>query len=437
MRGILSKISCVIILVMLISFTGCTSSSDRDSSSRPENLNANKIVIWAFDQYITAAHEAVQLYQRDNPEVEFEVIELSQDDLVQKFRIALASGTSDSLPDIIIEEDYNMKGYLHYYQDSFVELTPYLDASNYMDFKLENSIYNNELYALPYDSGTSALFYRLDILEQAGYTSADLENITWDEFIVIGQDVKEKTGTYMLPISPEGNIEGRIMLQSTGQWYYDLEGKLNIENNTALVDMMKTLGSLFDSGIVYRVSAWDDIISSFYNGSVACVVGGSWWAPIIADNPEQSGLWRMTSIPRMSGNSEYTNYSNIGGCGWMVINKSQADKAIDFLVSTFATDKELINTLVEKTQLVTVRKDAIHVPNALKGDPYFGNQNLCETMAVWGENIPSVNYSLHSYEIAYAHGELMTDYLDGLKTEQDILDELQIIAEEIVSSDTL
>ncbi|EML5874115.1 extracellular solute-binding protein, partial [Klebsiella pneumoniae] len=72
---------------------------------------SDKIVIWAFDTSVVAAEEAVKAYKKDNPDVEFEVVEFSQDQLVQKFRVALASGSRKNLPNIIIEEDYNMQGY--------------------------------------------------------------------------------------------------------------------------------------------------------------------------------------------------------------------------------------------------------------------------------------------------------------------------------------
>ncbi|HBT5613152.1 TPA: carbohydrate ABC transporter substrate-binding protein, partial [Klebsiella pneumoniae] len=96
------------------------------------------------------------------------------DQLVQKFRVALASGSRKNLPNIIIEEDYNMQGYFKYYEDYFVDLSDHLDTDDYMDFKITSSTYNDKLLAVPYDSGVSALFYRLDIIQEAGYSGAEL-----------------------------------------------------------------------------------------------------------------------------------------------------------------------------------------------------------------------------------------------------------------------
>lgn len=43
------------------------------------------------------------------------------------------------------------------------------------------------MYGVPFDSGATGFYYRTDYLEQAGYSTADLEDITWNEFIEIGK----------------------------------------------------------------------------------------------------------------------------------------------------------------------------------------------------------------------------------------------------------
>jgi len=417
------KISALfVVLIVLASFSFSSCNRDNDV-----------IVIWAWGSYITAAHEAIAIYRRDvNPDARFEVLELGQYELVQKLNIALASGSMRNLPDIVIEEDYNLKGYIRYFPGKFADLTNYLNPTDFMNFKIANVTYNGRVYGIPYSSGAAAMFFRLDILEQAGFQASDMDGITWERFIEIGQQVKEITGTFMLPISPEGNIEGRIMLQSAGLWYYDEEYNLNILDNIGIEYMMTTIKALFESGIVLRIHSWDDIIAAFYNGLVASVAGGPWWAPIIAENQEQAGLWRVARIPRMSGDPSFTNYSNIAGCSWMVLNRGNQDRAINFLMKTVGTSTELADIMVERGRIVPVLRTAVSVPNAVAGDPFFGGQNFIELMANWGENIPAVNYGHHTYEIAYAHGWLMPDFLRGERTLHETINLLQAEAQTII-----
>lgn len=45
-------------------------------------------------------------------------------------------------------------------------------------------------------------------------------------------------------------------------------------------------------------------------------------------------------------------------------------------------------------------------------------------MAEWGEFVPYCNYSKNSYEIAYAHGEMMNEYIKGVTSVEEMLQEL-------------
>lgn len=425
MRSSMKKSSLLILVIVLLfsmTISGCSPKKESE-----------KIVIWAFDYYIDTAKEAVEEYKEIYPDAEFEIVELGQDDLVEKFRIALASGNKEDLPDIIVEEYYNLKGYLEFYGDYFADLTEYVDPSLYVDFTVKSVTYNEKIWGVPYDTGVGAWFYREDILREAGFAEEDLKNITWDRFVEIGQIVKERTGKYMIPLVPEGNIEGRVMLQSAGSWYYDYDGNLDIEDNQALFDMTETIKMLMESGVVYEVTSWDDIIASFYNGDVAGVIGGSWWSSIIRENETQAGLWRVALPPRMTGDDSYTNYSNCAGCCWLVLNKENDQSAIDFLMNTIAASDSIADKMARSKTVVPALKIGKNTPGAKEGDPYFGNQNIVEIMAEWSEYVPYVNYGLHPYEIAYYHGSLFPDYLRGITTVDDVIDQLQKQAEIIQS----
>jgi len=416
------QVSAVFLIAIFILGTATLSGCNAKSSG--------KLIIWAFDYYIDAAKEAVNEYQsKYSNSVEIEIVELGQSDLVEKFRIALASGKTNSLPDIIFEEYYNLKGYLEYYNDKFVDLTSYIDTSLYVDFTVKSVTYNNRVWGVPYDTGLATWFYRSDIFAEAGFIETDLQNITWDRFVEIGKVIKEKTGKYIIPLVPEGNIEGRIMLQSAGSWYYDENGRLDIENNKAIATMTETIGTLMSSGVVYEVSTWPDIFASFYNEITAGVITGNWGASMISAHNPQFGLWRVAPVPRMSGSSSYTNYSSCGGGAWLVLNKENKEIAIDFLMETLATSNSIADIMIKNETMVPALKSAAKLESAKSGDPYFGNQNLVELMAEWIISIPYVNYGLHPYEIAYFHGSLFPDYLRGDTTVNDVINSLQKQAE--------
>ena len=422
-KGIKIAFSGVLTVMILFVLSSCNNASD--VSSRSDTLT-----IWTYGYSIDVAKEAQRIYFENNKgsNLKLDIIEFGQDDMVQKLNLTLSSGNIDALPDIVYEEDYNLKSYIKYYNNCFVDLTQYIDPNKYVNFKVQNCTYNNKIWAVPYDTGVSAWFYRIDILNQAGYTEKDVENITWDEFISIGKNVFDKTGKYIIPLMPSANMEGRVILQSANSWYYDNEGNLNIVDNQALIDMTETIKEIYNAGIVDRVSAWDDITASIYNEKSAGVIGGSWWADTIMDNSNQSGLWRVTQVPRMSGSQSYTNYGCCGGGSWLVCNTAQQNSAIEFLMDTIATSTELS---------IAMEKSSCVIPSLISESnlqsninlSYFGNQDICTEMTEWGKYVPYCNYSTNSYEIAYAHGELIADYLNNKISLDKVIQELEKEAE--------
>lgn len=53
-------------------------------------------------------------------------------------------------------------------------------------------------YGVPFDAGTAISALRTDLIAEAGLTTADFTDITWDKYIELGKQVKDKTGKAML-----------------------------------------------------------------------------------------------------------------------------------------------------------------------------------------------------------------------------------------------
>jgi len=119
---------------------------------------------------------------------------MAKADVEQKLNTILASGVKTGLPEIVLIEDYNAQKYLQSYPGSFADLTKEFNYKEFANYKVKLMTLNDKVYGVPFDSGVAGFFYRRDYLEQAGFKSADLENITWDRFIEIGKTVKAKTG---------------------------------------------------------------------------------------------------------------------------------------------------------------------------------------------------------------------------------------------------
>ena len=413
----LKKLTSIIIATaMTFGLVACSGNSSQGNGQTTDNDSNKKITIWAWDESfnIVAANKAKEIYLKDNPDAEIEVVTMAQDDIVAKLNTSLSSGSYEGLPNVVLIEDYKIQGYLTAYKDDFANLTSAVNKDDFAEYKTGINYIDGKLYGVPFDSGVAATFYRTDLIEAAGYTKADMENLTWEKYIEIAKAVKEKTGVAMCTLDPSDLGQIRMMLQSAGSWYTDSEGKVDIANNQALKDAIKVYKDLTESGATKQVADWDQFVGAFNKGEVASVVTGCWIAPSIKKAEDQNGKWAAAEFPKMSANSNSVNASSIGGAGWYVLkNVGNTDMAIDFLQKTFASNVDLMNDLADSITLVSTLNKAADAPNYSKANEYFGGQELFSDLAKWTSEVPSVNYGLHTYAIEDIITEAVQAILGG------------------------
>lgn len=423
----LKKILTVLLTgVMTLSMIAC-GSSDKGSkdSGGDKGGDSDKLTIWAWDEAfnIKAANEAKKIYAEKNPDLEIEVVTMSQDDIVAKLNTSLSSGSYDGLPNVVLIEDYRIQGYLNAYEDEFSDLSDIASSDDFAEYKTEVNSVAGKMYGIPFDSGVAAVFYRTDLLKEAGYATEDMQNLTWDKYIEIGKAIKEKTGTAMLTLDPSDIGQIRTMLQSAGAWYTNAEGKVDIADNQALKDAITTYKKLVDSGITKTVSDWDQFVGAFNDGEVATVPTGCWISPSIKNAEDQSGKWAVAPFPKMAENADSVNASSIGGAGWYVLkNVGNEDNAKDFLKETFASSVELMNQLAADINLVATLKAAGEAENYNKGVDFYGGQEIFKDLSTWTAKVPSVNYGDSTYAIEDMMTEAVQAILNGADMDQTLAD---------------
>ncbi|MBU3145176.1 ABC transporter substrate-binding protein [Clostridium sp. CF012] len=386
--------------IMTLSMAGCAKDTKKSVTTDTTN---KKLIIWAWDGTfnVVAAKEAKAIYEKDHKGVEVQVVEMAQNDIVQKLNTNLSSNTTAGLPNIVLIEDYRSQNFLTSYPDAFKDMSSKIKSEDFMDYKLKSDSSNGKLYGVPFDSGVAALFYRTDLIEKAGYKKEDMENITWEKFIEIGKAVKAKTGKAMLTLDPNDLGILRIMMQSGGEWYVKEDGKtVNLEKNIALKEGIKIYKQLMESGIVKEISDWDQFVGAFQKGDVASIPTGCWISSSVTKAADQSGKWAVAAIPKLGAVKTSVNASNIGGASWYVLDKVEGSElASDFLATTFGTNKDLMNTLAEKINLTSTLKASSTTTNYQKSVDFYGGQKILLDFSKWTSEIPSVNYGLYTYSI--------------------------------------
>ncbi|MDO5517916.1 MAG: extracellular solute-binding protein [Clostridium sp.] len=409
---------------MSLSLVACGSSSTGTSSGGSKS-DDKSITVWAWDDTfnIKAANMAKEKYEKAHPDVKVNVVSMAQDDVVQKLNTSLSSGTYDGLPNVVLIEDYRIQNYLKAYPGEIKDLSSYVDANNFMDYKTKVMSEGGKIYGVPFDSGVAALFYRKDLVEQAGYTEADMQDITWEKYIEVGKAVKAKTGVDWMTMDPSDLNQLRIMMQSAGSWYVDDDNKVNLANNQALKDGIEVYRQMLDADIVKKVSGWDAFVAAFQKGDVASVANGCWINSSVKAAEDQKGKWAVAAIPRLGANSKSVNASNSGGSSWYVLDKvGNSDLAADFLKETFASDKDLMNDLLPAIGLVSTMKDADNGSNYAQGDEFYGGQAIYKDFAEWTNEIPAVNYGLDTYNIENIMAEGMQKIVNGEDVDKTLKD---------------
>ncbi len=415
-------LSFVLATAMMFSLVACGTEKEPQNNgttndSEKENTNNSKdsdtITVWAWDESfnIPAANAAVEVYKKEHSDVTVNVVTMAQDDIVAKLNTALSSGTYSGLPDIVLIEDYRIQGYLTAYPDEFADLSSIVSASDFAAYKTGVNQVDGKIYGIPFDSGVAALFYRKDIIEEAGYQEKDMQDITWEKYIEIGKAVKEKCNVDWLTLDPSDLGQIRMMMQSAGVWYTDADGNVNIKDNEALAAAIKVYKDLMDAGFVKQVSDWNQFVGSFNNGDVASVFTGCWIAPSIKNAEDQSGKWAVASFPRMSNVSNSVNASSIGGAGWYILKNVGHEKtAVDFLGKTFGSNADLMHQLGDEISLIPTLNAA---SDYSKKDDYFGGQDVAADLIGWTAKVPTVNYGQNTYAIEDIMTEALQEILNG------------------------
>lgn len=407
----------LMLIIGMVVLAAC-SSGDEESSGGSSSGGADTITAWAWDPAfnIAALEKAKEAYDGDG-EYEVEVIENAQDDIIQKLNTGLSSGTTKGMPNIVLIEDYRAQSFLQAYPDAFYPLTDVINSEDFADYKIATTSFDGEQYGVPFDTGVAGLYVRTDYLEEAGYTVEDVTNITWDEYIEIGKGVKEATGKNMLTMDPNDLAPIRMMIQTNGSWYVDEDGSTpNIEGNETLVKAFETYKKMMDADITKVVSDWSQFVGAFNSGDVASVPTGNWITPSVKQAADQAGKWAVVPMPRLDMDGA-VNASNLGGSSWYVLNVDGKEEAADFMLNTFGSNADLYQTLVKDIGAIGTYSAAAEGEAFAAEDEFFNGQHIIADFSQWTEEIPGVNYGLHTYAIEDILVTGMQDYMNGAELE--------------------
>lgn len=411
MKKILAVLLVVLFLVPAVfaggsKEAGVVTSTDKDP---------NTLTVWAWDPNfnIAALKAAEKIYQEDHPDFKLNIVEYVYNDIQTNLIAAAEAGDISTLPDIFLMQDYQFHTYANRYPEVFTDLTDSgIDFTDFTAGKAADSNVNGMQYGVPFDNSTTIFAIRKDIVEQAGFTVEDFDQITWDDFIAKARVVKEKTGHPMITISGGSEIIIEI-LQSAGTDSPVVDGKLNIAGNEVLMKAFEIYKTMYDEGILIDYTDWNEYIASMNTGVTGGVIQGCWILGSIEAAADQSGLWRVVTIPRLGDVAGATNYANIGGSSWVVSGNANKELAIDFLKSTFGSSTVLYDTVLESNSVIASYLPAASSSLYNEEVPFYGGQKVYADIVEFAGNVPAVDYGNWYNEIRDALNVALTNIVQN------------------------
>lgn len=393
-----------------------------------EDENTLSVYAWDANFNIPALEAAAEAYKEVNPDFTLNIIEQSQSsDIETAVTTAASAGDYSTLPDIVLFQDHYIQRYIADYPDAWVSVDDAnVDWSDFGEEKLSYSTVDGVHYGFPVDNGTVVAAYRVDILEQAGYTIDDLKGCSWDEFIEIGKKVYETTGKYLLSMDGDGNDLFYMMLQAEGGSQFK-DGEPYITQNADLVEIFNKLVDMANNNVLYLANDWSDYTDQTIVGDmVAGVINGNWIIPTMEQVAENSGKWEITTMPTLAGGDGYA--SNGGSSLYITANCTKTDLAKDFLAYTFGGgegSKSTYDAALTNGGVITTCISAGTSEVYSQGVDYFNGQAIYADIVEMGSHVKVVEQSDYHYKArSYMAAALINVIQNGYSTE-DALQEAE------------
>ena len=375
-----------------------------------------KLTVTAWDANFNGnALEAAAADYKANVDPDFELeinIVSGSSDVENDVTNAGSSGDYSLLSDIVLFQDRYIKNFVENYPDAWVSLDgAEINWDDITAVKQSYSTIDGVHYGVPVDNGTAIMAYRVDLLEEAGYTIDDMKGITWEKFLEVGKAVYEKTGKALLSMDGSGNDLPYMMLQAEGVSLWK-DGKPFIVGNEKLKRVVELLIEMEKEHVLILANDWTGYTTeTIMQDQVAGVLNGNWIIPTMTQVEANAGKWQITSMPTLDGGEGYA--TNGGSSLYITGNCKNVDLAKKFLAYTFGGSKQTYDEALRKGGVVTCCISAGQSEVYGEGVAFFNNQPVYTEIVEMGAKIIPVEESPFHYVLRGYLGVAMQQIKDG------------------------
>ncbi len=292
---------------LILALAGCSDDS-KASEDGGSGKSDGKVELdfWVFG---SAGYDVfVDEYMKEHPDVKINLNEGEMSDVHNNLFTSLSAGSG--APDITMIEVSEIAKFMQA-KDQFYNLNDYgaKDVQDkYLDWKWQQaqSVDGEFQLGLPTDIGPTTMFYRTDVMEEAGLPtdpqelSAEISD--WDSYYEAAKQIKEKTGK---PITDSPELMFSALRDQAPEQYFNEDDELIIESSPYVKEAYDYTTKLIEEGLVGQNALWTpEWGSAMADGSYATLIGAPAWmiANVKGNAPDAGGKWSLTTIPEGAGN---------------------------------------------------------------------------------------------------------------------------------------
>ncbi|RXZ83880.1 extracellular solute-binding protein [Paenibacillaceae bacterium] len=407
------------ILLSVGLLAGCGSTSNNSGGTNTGEGSSNEKVtlnVWGMGEEAKTLPKISEEFTKENPNITVKVQSLPWAQGHEKMLTAVASKKG---PDVIQMgtswiPEFGEAGAL-------ADLTPYLEQypelnpDNFYPGAVESAKFGDKYVGSPWYVETRVLYYRTDLLEEAGFDAAPT---TWDELSTVADKLAARgEGKYGISIDPKEQSLGFMFSRQNGAQWFTEDGKPNF-SDPKFVEAVEYINNFYQNGSAPKDLGLD-IIPAFKEGILPMFISGPWMIKLIKDQaPEIDGKWAMAVLPKKEN-----NISLLGGSNLSIFEHSKNKDAAAKYIAFMSKPETQIKWMEYTSSLPATT--AAWENDLLKNDPNYkviGEQlNAAQPMPVIPEWSPISESYVKHFEVIYRNNADVKKELESFNNDANKL----------------
>lgn len=407
------------------SLAGCAGTIPGLETATPTPGDGGAVTGWAWDVAADALATTVDPYarQRDGRGVSIERVD--HEAMQDEFRPALVSG--EGAPAFAVLERSVAPTFID--TGGLADLSERMGPATrdrFVDGAWEAVVDDGGTYAVPWDVGPVATFYRRDVYETSGIDPETIE--TWDDFVAAGEQLPDSVDIINLPPNDLDGVWRRRLRQLGGAAFTEA-GAVDLQSEASL-RAARSIESLADAGIASNLESWgEEWFNAYAEGSIASLPAGAWMEQALRDTlADTAGEWGVYPLPaHESGGTHATNWGGSSLCLPAQTPAERADRAWDY-VEWVTTSPGVQNDLYREFGVFPSLTGAYEADLYDEPLDFFGGQPIRRVFADLAGEMAGYRYSLDTPAVSRAMNEFLGRMIEG---EFDAEEAVRLAAEQV------